>query len=219
MISTWNRPPLATENGKVPCARCKCTPVWPSRHAPGTVSTLCDGCATQVNSGSEEEMIRLWLPRLDKHFFVEREVWGVHCSGMRMRIDAVIRPRDTSEWKNKEVAFGIEFKSDKKSSGAPLGSDGARWLAQCQDYAHCKFDGYGNLYVLLAGGFTPQVKTKLIDNNSIQRLAYHLGVGELKRDPKDGFMILLAGEHKIWTEATGVYLGKTYGLERKWGSR
>lgn len=51
----------------------------------------------------EAELIREVLTRLAPSFHVDREVWDTHCGGKRLRIDAILRPRDTEGWKDADV--------------------------------------------------------------------------------------------------------------------
>jgi hypothetical protein len=221
MSGAWDAAYAQQLRGKVPCARCQDTLVWASDKTPGAPDTLCDRCVKIINGGTEAQLRAAWTDRLERHFHVKPEVWGKHCSGRNMRIDAIIWPRDTTEWKNKKVAFGIEFKSEEKAEKATLSGDGSRWLAQCADYAHCTWEGFeGHLYVLLAGGFNPgPIHSGGHADNYLPRLAYHLGCGELKQDTRSGLSIVFAGEQRVWTEAEGPGLAKRSFLERKWGSR
>lgn len=208
-----------TRPQKVTCSICGINVAFQSYHAPEVVAPVCDSCATRENSGPEERRIATWLPRLEQHFHVQREVWGAHFSGKSLRVDAVIRPKDVSEWKNKDAAFAVEF---KRYVAADWGGDGARWAAQCVDYAHTKWNNYGALHVLIAGGFDPRPipRDDPKDPSTVMpRMLGHLGVGELRLDPRDGLSIILHGRHKIWMESIGAYEAKRNGLERKWGAR
>lgn len=212
---TWGTNPLAPASWepkqKIPCGRCQHAEVWPHQR-------FCEPCVTQMNS--EDNLKARWLPHIEQHFEVEQEVSGIHCSGARLRIDAIIKPRDTTHWKNPSAAFGVEFKSEAKMRAKALSSEGSRWLAQCADYAHCDFDGYGRVYVLLCGGFSPgSIVSGASPTQDLPRLAYHLGVGELKWDRRSGLSIVFAGEQRIWTEAEGAEVAKRHGLERRFGSR
>jgi hypothetical protein len=60
----------------------------------------------------ESEFQKLITRQLSKDFFIEEQVSGEHyISNSSLFIDAVIRPKDTSGWRNKNVAIGIEFKN------------------------------------------------------------------------------------------------------------
>ena len=62
----------------------------------------------------ENEFSENWLEKLSVFFLIEKQVSGIHLTGKRMRIDAIITPKDKNNWKNKDIAFGIEFKSPTK---------------------------------------------------------------------------------------------------------
>lgn len=47
---------------------------------------------------------------LSNDFYIVEQVYGTHFSGARLRIDAIVKPKDISNWKNPNVCFGIEFK-------------------------------------------------------------------------------------------------------------
>lgn len=59
---------------------------------------------------TEADLAERVIERLEPWFWVEREVVGQHCSGRSLRVDAVIRPRNSENWRNPTVAFGLEFK-------------------------------------------------------------------------------------------------------------
>ncbi|WP_271785336.1 hypothetical protein [Aquimarina algiphila] len=59
---------------------------------------------------TEDKFQEIILELLAPYFTVEQEVWGTHFSGRRMKIDAIVTPKNTSEWRNKNIKFGIEFK-------------------------------------------------------------------------------------------------------------
>lgn len=83
--------------------------------------------------GSETELAEWALGQLDPYFTIHPQVQGVHCSGRRMRIDAILRPRDASGWTDPDPAFGVEFKN-------PVTLDSTKaytkWAAQAVDYTH-----------------------------------------------------------------------------------
>jgi hypothetical protein len=179
---------------------------------------LCAACEEKANNPSEESFIREWMPRIEKHFHVDREIEGKHFSGKTLRIDAVIRPRDTTGWANPNAALGLEFKSSRIQSGASWG-DTVKWLAQSVDYSNTKWDRYGYIYTLVAGGINPIQRRRGSDFRYLQMLAAHLGVGELQIDRNEGLSIVFSGEHLLWTEVRGPIFARKHKLERKWGAR
>ncbi|MBC6451286.1 hypothetical protein [Actinokineospora xionganensis] len=94
---------------------------------------------------NEDELAEAVLAELDSTFEHQWQVWGTHCSGRRMRVDAVVWPRDPSAWKDDQPVFGIEFKAlelvpfDTKNYTAHA--------AQAVDYTHVDWDDYGHLIV------------------------------------------------------------------------
>jgi hypothetical protein len=178
---------------------------------------LCERCIYDVNSYSEAKTIEWFLPKLQRHFHIDREIRGRHFSGKRMRIDAMIKPIETNDWKNHSVAFGVEFKSQKIVDEAAMG-DMSRWLAQSVDYANTEWDGYGFVFVLVAGGISVQDRRKA-EWAQLCRLSAQLGVGELKEDKYDGMSIIFSGEHCAWSEVRGPVVAKTNPFIRKFGSR
>lgn len=200
---------------KVECEKCRRL-IWPNREK--GFPSICEPCITRLNSRDEGELIADWLPTIEKHFYVDREVWGTHFSGARVRADMVIRPKVTDEWRNKEAAFAVEWKREEKMDGRV--GDTSKWFAQCFDYACTKWDNYGWIYVLIGGGLTAHpARSKSNDFQFLPRVAAHIGIGELKLDGMEGLSIVFAREHRLWTEARGPVMAKTHGLVRKWGSR
>jgi hypothetical protein len=94
---------------------------------------------------SEADLASAALGELGRYFTADREVRGVHCTGKRLRLDAVLRPRDPSGWFDPPPVFGVEFKN------ALAGSLDTRrftsWAAQAVDYAHTDWEGYGRLMI------------------------------------------------------------------------
>jgi hypothetical protein len=72
-------------------------------------------------------------PILRRSFHVHEEVWGTHCSGKRLRIDAVLVPVDPVDWKDTQPAVGVEFKMPRNDPGY---RDFTRWAAQAVSYTH-----------------------------------------------------------------------------------
>lgn len=162
----------------------------------------------------ENRFIEQMMSVLDPYFHIEREVTGTHFSGARLRIDCVIRPKDVTRWKNKNVAFGVEFKSPNK-----LGSfhKYSGWLAQCVDYSHTNWDNYGYLYILSCPGFESIGIESAFD--AMAHIMGQVGVGEFKQYKRYGWTIIMHATHRIWSEVGGVREGDRWSMERKWGSR
>lgn len=90
------------------------------------------------------------LPRLETHFHIHREVTGRHPSGKRLRIDAIVVPRDPSGWARPDIALGIEF---KRAVAVGRGQS-SRVIRQCLDYTLVEWPGFGSgLPVFYCPGF------------------------------------------------------------------
>lgn len=151
---------------------------------------------------------------LKDHFYIEEQVPGRHfAQKSKKRIDMVIRPIDKSRWLNKEVAFGVEIKRDSFHLEKGTG-DYCRHFGQSADYASTNWDGYGYLYILTYPTFIP---SRIQDQGFFRRLAGRIGVGEIGFTGS-GLTALING-HTIWSDRHGVVEGRTWKLERKFGSR
>jgi hypothetical protein len=168
--------------------------------------------------GDEEDVKRRVLERLSRHFVVHEEVWGKHWSGKRVRIDAVLIPKDDAGWKTKSPRLGVEFKNFRSFDPSFSIKDYTKWWAQCHDYAETSFDSHGYVPVFSYNGFTHY--RQRINNESTAAFAIRfwgrLGVGELR---PDDLMFVMNGTNKIWSESRGVIDGSRISMERKFGSR
>ena len=169
---------------------------------------------------SEETVKAYYLDILRPHFAIQPQAQGTHFSGKRLRIDAIIKPHNTSEWKNKDVAFGVEFKDVERFTKEQDTNNFTKWLSQCVDYAHTTWDGYGYLHVLAC----PKVIGVLLERDLnyaglLRNFMSQLGVGELHELPWHGLSILMNGHHRIWSQSKGVESGKTYNMTRIFGSK
>jgi hypothetical protein len=175
---------------------------------------------------SERELADRVLERLEPWFWVDQEVFGTHCTGARLRIDAMIWPRDHSQWKSPGVTFGVEFKAVR--TGQRLYDPGlnayTRWVAQAADYTHTDWDGYGRRLILCCPGVVSALtgfagtRDARGDLLVAKRLMGQLGVGELVLRWGHGLTILLNGE-RVWSERYGVGKGKHWALGVRSGSR
>lgn len=90
------------------------------------------------------------LPRLAPYFNIHREVTGIHPSGKRLRIDAIVTPRNPEAWARPDVSLGIEF----KATTAIGRGDSSRVIRQCLDYTLTDFKGFGiGLPIFYCPGF------------------------------------------------------------------
>lgn len=175
-------------------------------------------------SGNERSLSNKTLERLSEWFHIDEQVKGTHWSGKKVRIDAIVTPKDASEWKSDSAHLGIEFKDFSNFRQSFDTRDYTRWWAQAHDYAESCFDGYGHVYV-----FTYQCMTRFREHFNhetsliVQRLLGQIGVGELSLSmggypARQSLQFSLQG-HTVWCEADGVKCGKQWSMERKFGSR
>jgi hypothetical protein len=59
---------------------------------------------------TEAELATWVLDELAPWFVVHREVAGTHWSDRRLRLDALLVPKQPGPWKDDRPAFGVEFK-------------------------------------------------------------------------------------------------------------
>jgi hypothetical protein len=170
-----------------------------------------------------EEEFRYFVEQdIEKYFHIDREVWGTHLSGAKLRIDAVIRPKDTSEWANKDISFGVEFKSP--SMLKTLGSQLA-FSKQCIDYTFTKFQNYGFLPILMFPKLTVDAFITERCAQGYRHIFNQYLVGEMDyyehycTEYKNKVLcIKMADTHCIWANGI-VYEGKRNKLIPKFGSK
>lgn len=166
---------------------------------------------------TEADLASVALAELDSYFTAEREVWGTHCTGARLRLDAVLQPRDSSGWFDQAPVFGVEFKN------ALAGSFDTRrftsWAAQAVDYTHTKWGSYGYLTVFtcppVSAVFTENTVYGVGAGELMVRVLGQLGVGELGQTSY-GWTLRLNGD-TLWSERRGVH--RRWSLIPKVGSR
>lgn len=154
------------------------------------------------------------LQVLGRDFIVTKEVYGSHFSGARLRIDAVLKPKNICEWKNSDVSLGIEFKFTEKLAST---KDKTLWLKQCIDYANTKWDDYGYIYVFSCPSISGENEGIKGDPWLWNRILSNLGVGRLDYHVSYGWTFYLQDQHRIWSEKHGVVCGKHWDLKRKFG--
>ena len=186
----------------------------------GDIYQIAYRCYTDAakKKGDESDLKRSVLERLSEHFHVHQEVPGNHWSGKRVRIDAIVIPKDDSGWKTKQPRLGIEFKNFNGFNPSIDWKDYTKWWAQCHDYAETDFDSHGLVMVFSYNGFSHYRDRSKSEANAAfaERFWGRLGVGELR--PKD-LMFVINGTNKIWSERRGVIDGARIGMTRKFGSR
>lgn len=174
--------------------------------------------AAAKRKGDESDVRQRVLDALSLYFVIHEEVWGNHWSGKRVRIDAILIPRDDSGWKTKSPRLGVEFKNFRSFDPSFSIKDYTKWWSQCHDYAETNFDGHGYVPVFSYNGFSHY--RQRVGNDSTAAFAIRfwgrLGVGELT---PDDYIFVMNGTNKIWSMSRGVIDGSRISVERKFGSR
>jgi hypothetical protein len=153
-----------------------------------------------VSFPNEAELANHVLAELDEFFMIEREVHGAHCSGRRLRLDAVLRPREVWGVHDPHPALGVEFKNVRPSMGL---AGFTRWAAQAMDYAHTSWDGYDAMMIFtcppVTGGLAGLAAA---EGWLMAHLLGQVGVGELGKTRNNGWTLRLSGEN-VWTQRYG----------------
>lgn len=166
-------------------------------------------------SMTEKQFSTKVLTRLDPHFEVlAKEFYGTYKERKgKARIDAIIKPRDITNWKRKDVVFGIEFKSPDTMRG--IGS-ATKVIVQAYSYGEAMFQEYGNIPVIIC----PSIKGGLSDEQYAlaARVLGKFNILELKNTKTYGYSIWHNGSHVIWSEKYGVKDGKRMNFIRQRGN-
>lgn len=170
-------------------------------------------CTVQWN---ERQLSDLVCERLGPWFAIEREVPGDYCGGGRLRLDAMLRPHDTSDWADDDLAFGVEFKR-------PLPADTKSWagrLAQAVDYTHTDWDGYGRVRIFICDGSEHAPRDEFQrDQMLFRNMLWQLGVGRLVFSEHRGLSLFGGHLDRLWSERDGVNHARIWSLKAKRGSR
>jgi hypothetical protein len=148
----------------------------------------------------EAEFRRIVLRELRPHFKIRTEIRGTNWQGRRLRLDAVLRPRDLTGWHDPAPVIGVEF---KRGGGGGVG-DLTRVIAQCVDYSMTMWDGYGRLSIFACGA------SSFIDDASaefqgfILRLLGRFGIGFLSLDGRYGWT-LSRDDQRYWSQCPPHY--------------
>lgn len=162
---------------------------------------------------SERDFADYVLDQLTPWFTVEREVRGRACDGKPVRVDAVLVPRDPSQWKDEAPALAVEF----KNPSALLDTrDVTRWQAQCVDYSHAAWDGYGRLPIFACPGFRYSDESTRF---TVSRMLGQFRVGELRNLKWYGWAFILHEDHRQWSQRYGVEEAKRTRLVPTTGAR
>lgn len=164
------------------------------------------------NFPTEDDLAMWVLDQLAPSFHIEREVWGTHCTGQRLRIDAVLRPRNTTDWADGDnAAVGVEF---KLRAG---GKTTTKWISQCFDYSHTQWDTYGRLGIFAC----PDVRMGWGEDadKAIGHLLGQIRIGELIQHCRYGLALVLHSHHRQWSQVRGVEEARRTHLRPTFGSR
>jgi hypothetical protein len=104
---------------------------------------------------SEKDIEMLVSEELAAHFEFLPKVKGTHFSQKILEIDYIIKPKNTSGWKNPDIVFGLEFKDMIRLDQKGDTTDFTKWIAQCVDYSNTYWDGFGYINVLTCQVFPP----------------------------------------------------------------
>lgn len=126
---------------------------------------------------------------------LQLEVPGTHWSGKRLRLDAVLRPRNSEAWFDDAPVFGVEFKKQQL-----LTKDVTRLCAQAVDYAQTAWDSYGRLSVFCCPPPTASVYAG-VSPFFLTRLLGQFNVGEFGLSAYHGWSMRLSG-HPVWSETS-----------------
>jgi len=163
---------------------------------------------------NEELFTKIILGILEPFFKIETEVWGTHFSGKKVKIDAILRPKNNSDWRNKDLVIGLEIKNpllwetnNRRDTDV---------LAQCVDYSMSSFKDVNDMIVLVCP------LPHKIKGDKLIRFISRYNVGHLGFNSKDGICFYYGGQ-PFWIEkrekgqAVGV-LTKSL-LRQKFGNR
>lgn len=170
---------------------------------------------------SEKDIENWVLTALEPHFVITRRVPGIHFSGKRLVIDAVVVPRAIQRWKNPHVALGIEFKDVARLRGDTRHF--TRWFSQCVDYSYTNWTEYGYIFIFACPSLVKEIPAGDVAREDIDRIMGavmgQLGIGELRYSGHLGWHFVLHNRHRIWSEELGVEEGRRYWLKREFGSK
>lgn len=157
---------------------------------------------------TEKEFSENILSRLSSDFWIDQEVPGVHFTGRKVRIDAIICPKKHFEWKNESIAFGIEFKKHEESISPRTIT---KMIKQGYDYMHSNFGRFGNVPILLCPLSSDKWNYAMSKEQMsfVKRLLGDFMIGEIT-DTYRGLSIIFKDSHVIWDESNGVLCGRTW---------
>jgi hypothetical protein len=151
-----------------------------------------------MNPMSERYNMSVVLEYFSEYFYVREEVWGTHCTGKKLRVDALLKPRDCTLWRDgRNALIGMEFKSGDVG--------GHKQITQAMDYTHVDWHlKHGRRQRCMIFCFPAAWRTwdRSFD---IERICGRFGVGEVIWDGEP--YLKMSGE-TFWR--TGLYTSGNY---------
>ena len=139
---------------------------------------------------------------LQDHFYINEEVDGSGRWG-RKRIDMIITPKNKTLWKNKNISFGVEFKTPSNCSR----KDFSKLFRQAYEYSETDFHGFGEVPILISPGIQSYF-TNTHEMFVVRGIMARFGIMELDLHHWAGMSILYNGTHRVWSYVKGCEDGK-----------
>lgn len=191
-----------------------------------------------ATASAEALLAERTLTSLSSHFLITEQVVGTHPTGKRLRIDAILRPRDPSPWSRSDIALGVEFKAptDRPAERRDR-KENCKIISQCIDYSLVDWDAFGQVPIFFCPGFA-EIRSAcdrdndpfFCDKDYAEGFKHGIGflmagvmgqnnVGELVHSHHLGWAFLINGQHRIWSQKYGLGEGARNKLIRQVGSR
>lgn len=168
------------------------------------------------------------LNKLSPYFncITEEKFHGIHpVNNKKMRVDAMIWPKDNSKWANKEIIFGIEFKDPNKLDKR---KDYDTFMKQCIDYSYCTWFFHGenkskfDVPILLCPSISNDDRYNRLKEDiyirAMMKFLNHFNIGELALNTyRSDIEIRFSCTHLIWNSDEGVNEGKRWKFKTKFG--
>jgi hypothetical protein len=94
----------------------------------------------------------------------------------------------------------VEFKTDTRRTFDTR--DYTAWLAQAVTYTHTEWSGYGRLMIFTCPSAVGPLRRVYGDCSAtlVTHLLGQFGVGELAKRGRQGWTLVLHGDHVLWSE-------------------
>jgi hypothetical protein len=158
---------------------------------------------------TEKDVADRVLAELSADFEIRREVSGTHLSGMPVRVDAVLWPKEGIRWQG-ETYFGVEFKHITQYSNNAY----MKWMAQAVDYSYSTFGrSHRRIPIYCCPGFAGSEK----DVFFARRFLGQFNVGELRTGYQDRWELRMS-DALVWRQHEG-RSNLSFSFKPKTGSR